>query len=309
MLVKVLQSEHSHFAMVFQHVNDWFMEFQNSQAFSWLFDDQVWMNLGLMLLKIVVIWIGGRMLARIVVRAIQQAVERQARHSKASKIRRSRTIGKLAINTTSSVINFMIILLILSQLQFDLLPLLAGAGIIGLAIGFGAQHVVRDVITGFLIIFEDQFGVGDVVAIGKFKGTVEEIGLRVTKIRSWTGEVHIVPNGAISDVTNYSKNNSICVVDVSVAYEADLDKAMAIIKETVRQVYTTNENMVKEPDVLGVEKLGASEVIIRITGECKPMTHAAVGRQLNAELKKALEAKGIEIPYPRLVTIQRTESM
>ena len=108
-------------------------------------------------------------------------------------------------------------MLILGQVGLNLGPLLAGAGVLGLAIGFGAQSLVKDVITGFFIIFEDQFGVGDVIQIDQFKGTVEEIGIRVTRIKSWTGEVHIIPNGNIKQVTNFSTYNSIAVVDVSIA--------------------------------------------------------------------------------------------
>jgi small conductance mechanosensitive channel len=162
-----------------------------------------------------------------------------------------------------------------------------------LAVGFGAQSLVKDVITGFFIIFEDQFAVGDIVQVGSFKGTVEEIGLRVTKIRSWTGEVHIIPNGSITQVTNFSIHNSLAVVDVSISYEEDIDKAMKVLKETIKSHYETNENMVAEPEVLGIQQLGASEVVMRITAECKPNTHVAVARELNAEIKKAFDANGM----------------
>lgn len=278
------------------------------EAIRFLSDEAMWLNIITVICKIIVIWIGGRILVGLLGRTIQKAMDHREKHSTKYDVRRGKTIGKLATNVISYILNFIIILLILGQLNFDLMPLLAGAGVVGLAIGFGAQNLVRDVITGFFIIFEDQFAVGDIVQTGNFKGTVEEIGLRVTKIRNWTGEIHIIPNGSIVEVTNFSINNSIGVVDVSIAYEADIDTATRVIKDTAMQVFERNENMVKEPEVLGVQTLGASEVIIRVTAECKPMTHFAVGRELNAELKKALDAEGIEIPYPRLVTLHRTET-
>ncbi|MDT9725198.1 mechanosensitive ion channel family protein [Xylanibacillus composti] len=266
-----------------------------------------WLNWGMVLVKIVVILAAAGIAKRIVRRAITHMIaDRQNRRIQYDP-RRAKTMGKLIGNVSGYTINFIALLLIIDQFGYSLMPLLAGAGVLGLAIGFGAQNLVRDVITGFFIIFEDQFGVGDVIMVNGQKGTVEEIGLRVTKLRIWTGEIHIIPNGAIGEVTNFSVNNSIGVTDISIAYESDIDKALQVIKETAMKVKEMNENVVGDPDVLGVQSLGASEVIIRVLTECKPNTQFAVGRQMNAELKKALDQAGIEIPYPRLVTLQRKD--
>lgn len=286
-----------------------FMEFYDAMV-GRITDPLVWGMLLWVAVKIVLYFIVGRIVVGVAGRAVTHLmIERKKETSGPMRIdaRRSQTIGRLVNNVISYVVNFIVLMLILSELGVDLAPLLAGAGVLGLAIGFGAQSLVKDVITGFFIIFEDQFAVGDVVRTGNFQGTVEEIGLRVTRIKSWTGEVHIVPNGAITEVTNFSTNNSVGFVDVSVAYESDIEKATEVIKRTAQEVFESNENMVKEPEVLGVQMLGASEVVIRATFECKPMTHIGVGRQMNAAIKKALDAEGIEIPYPRLVTLQRTE--
>jgi small-conductance mechanosensitive channel len=275
-----------------------------------LLDPLLWTGILWVALKIIFFFVVGRMLVRIASRAVTHMMidrKKEMRGPVRFDQRRSQTIGRLVNNVISYTVNFIVIMLILSEIGVDLAPLLAGAGVLGLAIGFGAQSLVKDVITGFFIIFEDQFAVGDVVKTGNFQGTVEEIGLRVTRIKSWTGEVHIIPNGAITEVTNFSTNNSVGVVDVSVAYESDIEKATDVIKRTVMEVFEHNENMVREPEVLGVQTLGASEVVIRVTAECKPMTHYGVGRQMNAAIKKALDMEGIEIPYPRLVTFQRTE--
>ncbi|MDM5314484.1 mechanosensitive ion channel family protein [Fictibacillus sp. b24] len=219
--------------------------------------------------------------------------------------RRENTLFRLLDNVASYVIYFVAILTILTEFGVDIKAILAGAGVVGLAIGFGAQSLVKDIITGFFIIFENQFSVGDTVRIASFEGTVEEIGLRTTKIKSWTGELHILPNSSITEVTNFSVHNSIAVVDLSIAYEEDIDKAQNIIQEVVKNAKPNYPEMVKEPEVLGVQMLGASEVVIRVTAEVLPMTHFKIARELRKTLKHELEIAGIEIPYPKMVTYQK----
>jgi len=269
------------------------LELIRSQFMEYITNPEVWTNFLVILLKITVVFVAARILIKIANKALQHVLIEREKNPLKIDTRRTKTIGKLIGNIVSYVVNFIMILMILNLFGFRLEPLLAGAGVIGLAVGFGAQSLVKDVITGFFIIFEDQFAVGDIVQVGSFKGTVEEIGLRVTKIRSWTGEVHIIPNGSITQVTNFSIHNSLAVVDVSISYEEDIDKAMKVLKETIKSHYETNENMVAEPEVLGIQQLGASEVVMRITAECKPNTHVAVARELNAEIKKAFDANGM----------------
>lgn len=266
-----------------------------------------WGVVALAVIKIIVIAIASKVIITVAHSWIRRfVIEKNEVHQRFDN-RRTKTIGRLVSNVLSYVIYFIAFLLILGELTIDITPLLAGAGVLGLAIGFGAQNLVRDIITGFFIIFEDQFAVGDYIQTGNFMGTVEEIGLRITKIRNWTGEIHIIPNGSITEVTNFSINNSVAVVDVSVAYEADIDEATRVIADTAKDLYASNADIVSEPQVLGVQTLGASEVVIRVTLECKPMTHFGVGREMKARVKKALDQVGIEIPYPRLVTFQRGE--
>jgi small-conductance mechanosensitive channel len=266
-----------------------------------------WGHVAVVALKIVLILMAARILVKISKRGIQRYVIERNNTIRQFDTRRTNTIARLVSNVLSYTVYFIAILLVLGLMEFQIAPLLAGAGVLGLAIGFGAQNLVRDVITGFFIIFEDQFAVGDVIQTGNFKGTVEEIGLRTTKIKNWTGEIHIIPNGSITEVTNFSINNSVAVMDVSVAYEANIDEAMRVIEKTAKEIAAQNEDIVVEPQVLGVQSLGASEIIIRVTAECKPMTHFGVARQMNASVKKALDEVGIEIPYPRLVTFHREE--
>lgn len=250
-------------------------------------------------------------LARVVIKLADKAINKIMLAREKSKInfdaRRGTTISKLIHNCISYTVNFIAILLILGQFGINLGPIIAGAGVLGLAIGFGAQSLVKDVITGFFIIFEDQFAVGDIVQIDTFKGTVEQIGLRVTRLKSWTGEVHIIPNGSIMQVTNFSMHNTIAVIDVSIAYEADSDLALKILKQTAMKMYNESDLIVAEPKVLGIQMLGNSEVVMRITAECLPNTHVDVSRSMYAEIKKEFDANGIEIPYPKTVTYMKTE--
>lgn len=277
------------------------------QVVNYVSNPAVWVNFLFITIKIIFIFIAGRVVITIANKALEHMLVERERSPLKFDARRTKTIGKLMGNIVKYVVNFIMILMILNQFGIRLEPLLAGAGVVGLAVGFGAQSLVKDVITGFFIIFEDQFAVGDVIQTGTFKGTVEEIGLRVTRIRSWTGEVHYIPNGSITQVTNFSVNNSVAVVDVTIAYEEDIDKAIEVMRATVQKNYENNVNMVKEPEVLGVQSLVGANVTLRTTVECKPNMHPVVARELYADLKKAFDTHGIDIPYPRVVNYHKNE--
>ncbi|MBS4175203.1 mechanosensitive ion channel family protein [Bacillus sp. FJAT-49736] len=221
--------------------------------------------------------------------------------------RRENTLLKLLENILTYVVYFVALITILSLLSIDVKGLLAGAGIVGLAVGFGAQSLVRDVISGFFIIFEDQFSVGDYVGIGNYIGTVEEIGLRITKIKSWTGELHIFPNGRITEVTNYSIHNSIAVVDINIPYDGNIVKAEKVIEELLPRVSNKYEEIVNHPELLGVQQLGTSDVTLRVIAETKPMSHWHIARCLRKEIKMVLDDNGIKAPFPKLVMYSRNE--
>lgn len=274
-----------------------------ANVYNYVTDPLVWAGIGLALIKILLIIVA----AKVIVALSQATVNRIFTNRQGSKIqfeqRRLDTLRVLTNNVIGYTVYFLAILMVVKQLGFDLRPVLVSAGVVGLAVGFGAQSLVRDVITGFFIIFEDQFAVGDVVTINNFTGTVQEIGLRITRIRSWTGEVHIIPNGSITQVTNFSVQNTLAVVDVSVAYEEDLDHVQKVIEEVAKKAQAESEDIVAEPQVLGVQAFGPSEVTIRVVAECKPNSHHAVTRKLRAMIKAEFNERGIEIPYPRMVTI------
>ena len=280
------------------------METLYAKIYTYLADPALWVAIGMAVLKILVIVIG----ARIIVTMAHVFVNRVFQKREVGKIqfqqRRVDTLRVLINNVTNYTIYFLAILMVLKQLGIDLQPVLVSAGVLGLAVGFGAQSLVRDVITGFFIIFEDQFAVGDTVTINNnFNGTVQEIGLRVTRIRSWTGEVHIFPNGQITQVTNFSIQNTVAVVDILVAHEEDLEQVEQVMKEAAQKVKEGTEDMVGDPQVLGVQAMGPTDVTIRVIAECKPNTHHAVTRKLRAVIKAEFDAKGIEIPYPKMVTM------
>ncbi|BFT76176.1 MULTISPECIES: mechanosensitive ion channel family protein [Paenibacillus] len=246
------------------------------------------------IVKIVLIYVVARVCIKIADKTIAHMMAARDKSPLKFDRRRTNTIGSLIHNLIAYTVNLICIMLILGQVGLNLGPLLAGAGVLGLAIGFGAQSLVKDVITGFFIIFEDQFGVGDVIQIDSFKGTVEEIGIRVTRIKSWTGEVHIIPNGNIKQVTNFSTYNSLAVVDVTIPHHINIDDATQILKDTVKHVQELTEDIVKQPEVLGVQVVGTTDLKIRIIAECKPTRQFNVTRLLNIEIKKRLDSVQIE---------------
>ncbi|MEK5067723.1 mechanosensitive ion channel family protein [Sporosarcina sp. FSL K6-1508] len=275
-------------------------EFEEAGKF--LFDQEFWMGIGMVALKIIfiillaiiVVNVGKAVIGRI----FKVKLKGPLRHSE----RREKTLVKLLQNTLAYVIYFSAILAILSEFSIDVKGLLAGAGVLGLAVGFGAQSLVKDIITGFFIIFEDQFSVGDYVKIGIAEGTVEEIGLRTTKIKSFTGEISILPNGTISQVVNYSMENSLAIVDVAIPFEVGVDKTEKLIKSYLSTLLTTNSDFINVPKLIGAHDFTETEIIVRIIAETKPMRHFDSARTISVGLKKYLEHQGIEIPYPTLVT-------
>lgn len=213
--------------------------------------------------------------------------------------RREKTLLKLLENALSYVVYFSAILAILSDFM-DISGLLASAGVLGLAIGFGAQSLVKDVISGFFIIFEDQFSVGDYIQIGDALGTVMEIGLRTTKISAYGGEVHIIPNGNITEVVNYSINNGLAIMDIRIDYHTELKKVEKLIETFITNLSDEYTELIGIPQLIGVQDLTATEIVFRVTAETLPASQWAFGRKFRKDLKLFLDQNGIEIPYPEM---------
>ncbi|ANB58810.1 mechanosensitive ion channel family protein [Anoxybacillus sp. B7M1] len=268
-------------------------------------NEDFWAKIGIGSVKIIAIILVAIVISKILKMAVHNIFKMRQKAPIRFSERREATLLKLLDNTITYVIYFIAFVMILDTFDVKVRTLLAGAGIVGLAVGFGAQSLVKDVITGFFIIFEDQFSVGDYVRIGNFEGYVEAIGLRVTKIKSWTGEVHILPNGTITQVTNFSLHNSVAVVDVSVSHDGDLERAEEVIRQLLSELPEKYEDMVAAPELLGIQNLTSSEVVLRVTCETKPMRHFFVARALRKEIKLRLDENGIEIPFPKLVLYNR----
>jgi moderate conductance mechanosensitive channel len=193
-------------------------------------------------------------------------------------------------------------LIALGEFGITLGPLLAGAGIAGIALGFGAQNLVRDMLAGLFVVFEDQYGVGDIIDAGRASGTVEEVTLRITKIRDVHGTLWFVPNGTIQEVGNKTQLWARAVIDFDIDYRADHEEAGRIIKDTADRLWREHRpgaRILEEPELWGVESLGDSAVVIRLAVKCAPAEQWKLARVLRGEVKKSLDAAGIEIPFPQ----------
>lgn len=271
-------------------------------------DEKLWIALGLGTLKIIAIICISMLVVRVAKKMIRKSFELRlnAPGSMSQQTeRRYRTILRLIQSVISYVVYFSAILAVLSVMNVKIAGLLAGAGIVGLAVGFGAQSLVKDVITGFFIIFEDQFGVGDYIKISAVEGTVLEIGLRTTKIRGAGGEINIIPNGSILEVVNYSINNSVAVVDVSIAYSSNIEKAEKLIEDYLVDLPSKHEEIVTPPTLLGVQNVVGAEVTLRISVETLPMQQFAISRMIRRDVKDLFDKHGIEIPYPKMMVYER----
>lgn len=192
---------------------------------------------------------------------------------------------------------------ILGLFNVNLAPLVAGAGVAGIALGFGAQSVVADFLSGFFMLFEDQYGIGDVVDLGEASGTVEKFSLRTTTIRDVNGVVWHIPNSEIRRVGNKSQLWSRAVLDIDVAYDTDIRRAEGIIQRVADDLWSdpdfTEGGIVEAPQVWGVERLGADGITIRLVVKTDPADQWTVGRELRLRIKEALDEAGVEIPFPQ----------
>ncbi|WNS47047.1 mechanosensitive ion channel family protein [Paenibacillus sp. MMS20-IR301] len=259
------------------------------RVWEWVTNADMWATVLFAGIRILLIFIITRVIIKVVSSTIDRSLERESRGRLLANNRRFSTVGGLLKNVVTFICNFVMIMLILSEFQFDLKPLLAGAGVVGLAIGFGSQSLVKDVITGFFIIFEDQFAVGDVIQSGTYKGTVEMIGLRTTRLLSATGEVHIIPNGTIVNVTNYSLANALAVVDVPVKIERGLEATLALIGDALKGIEERSESVIAYPNILGIQSMSTSEYVIRVAAGCHPNARDSAERQIQNDIKQALE--------------------
>ena len=214
--------------------------------------------------------------------------------------RRVSTIRSLLCSIIKYVIWIFAVLSLLSVYGVNTAALVTGLGVASLVIGLAFQDILKDVLAGTTILFENWYAVGDLVEIDSFTGTVLSVGLKSTRIQAYSGEIKIIPNRNINEVINYSLDKTLAVVDLSVCYEANLDKVEKILKLTCANMKEKIHFLTEEPEVWGVEELGDSSVVFRIVGKCKPATHFDAQRLMRKELKNAMDKNGIKIPYPQI---------
>jgi small-conductance mechanosensitive channel len=222
--------------------------------------------------------------------------------------KRAKTIGATARRFFSILIWTVAALMGLRELGVDITPALTGAGILGLAVGFGAQTLVKDIISGLFLIAEDQVRIGDVVEVNGVGGGVEEINLRTIVLRDFEGVVHVISNGEIRTLANRSKDFSFYVIDIGVAYEDDTDQIVEVVREAARELMEDPRyaaSILEPLEVVGVDAFKASEVTLRFRIKTLPLKQWEVGRELRRRIKKAFDARGIRIPGPQMIVTMK----
>lgn len=226
---------------------------------------------------------------------------------------RAQTLGTVLRSIASLVIYTIAAFMALSEFDVNLGPLIASAGIIGIAVGFGAQSLVKDFLAGIFMLVEDQYGVGDIVDLGDAAGVVEEVKLRTTKLRDVHGTLWYMPNGEIRRVANMSQEWARAVLDIEVAYDTDLEHAMTVIKVVADSVWEdnlANATILDEPEIWGVERFASDAIAIRLVVKVEPAEQWAAAREIRRRLKVAFDDAGIEIPFPqRTVWLNTVEAV
>lgn len=281
---------------------------------------------GLILIGLVVRWLLHRLIDRVVKRAevgvlpnrlsraitggkVGAALNLREDPGYTRRVQRAATMGSLLKSIVSGVIFTVVALMFISELGYDIAPLIASAGIIGVALGFGSQTLVKDFLSGIFMIFEDQYGVGDVVDLGEASGTVEAVSLRVTRLRDVNGTVWYVRNGEILRVGNMSQNWARTVLDVTVGYTEDLVRVRRALQEVARDLWEDEDFkglIIEEPEVWGVESLGVDGIVVRVTLKTAPMEQWGVARAMRERVKARFEHEGINLAVAQRVLWQES---
>lgn len=240
-------------------------------------------------------------LVQVLVRRFEQEVSAGTELEVLERAKRAKTLGGLVQNVLTTLVIVVASLMILREVGLDITPILTGAGIVGLAVGFGAQTLVKDIISGFFLILENDVRVGDVVAVDKYSGVVEDMNLRTMVLRDFEGTVHIIPNGSIGVLSNKTKDFSYAVLDVPAAYSADTDKVVGVLRDigrSLREDDAFGPFILDDIEVLGVEAFSDSSVTIKSRIKTMPIKQWEIAREFRRRLKKAYDAQGFEFPYP-----------
>jgi len=227
------------------------------------------------------------------------------------RVQRAQTMGSLLKSIITGVVVMVVVTMCLAEVNVNVAPIIASAGIIGIALGFGAQSLVSDFLSGVFMIFEDQYGVGDEIDLGEAVGTVEAVSLRVTRLRDVNGTVWYVRNGEITRVGNMSQNWARTVLDIAVAYHEDLTKVRRVLEDVAHDPWDDEDfqgRIIEEPSVWGVQDLGIDGVTIRVALKTAPLEQWAVAREMRQRIKARFDFEGIEIPFPQRVVWHRGEA-
>ena len=298
-----------------EHICNWVWDVTgNETAADWsdIFIGLPLALLGLFLLGLIVRWVLHKVVDRLMRRAEAGVLpDRVSAAVSARRAQRAMTIGSVLKSVITIVLIAVFGTMMLSEIGVNIAPIIASAGIIGIALGFGAQSLVRDFLSGIFMIFEDQYGVGDVVDVGEATGTIEAVTLRVTRLRDLSGTVWYVPNGEILRVGNMSQNWARAVVDVSVGYSEDLARVKRVLAEVAHDLWEDedfSEAIIEEPEVTGVEMFTADAVSIRVLIKTRPLEQWAVAREMRQRIKSRFDHEGIEIPFPQRVVWHREQA-
>jgi small conductance mechanosensitive channel len=262
-------------------------------------------------LRLLVIAIGSILLIRLlraVAERIPNLMAAGGEPGITEREKRARTAASLIRTVGTTLVVIVAVMMAFREIGLDITPLIAGAGVAGLAIGFGAQSLIKDIVAGFFILLDDQFHVGDVIQAAGVSGQVEQMTLRMTIIRDLQGTVHFIPNGEIKVVSNLTKEWSRAVLEIGVSYEEDVDRVIALLSEIGRSLAedeSFGKLVLEPPQVLGVEALTDSQVTIRMLTKTVPFKQWEVARELRRRIKTRFDREGIRTPYPHRVIITR----
>jgi len=251
-------------------------------------------------------WLVSRALLSLI-RRIERVADDGDPETRTELEKRAHTISRILRQATTVLVWSVTAMLVLGELGVDLKPILAGAGILGLAVGFGAQTLVKDVITGFFILLENQIRVGDTITAAGCSGAVEAVNLRTTVLRDVDGKTHIIPNSAITVVTNATRDWSRALLDVGVAYKEDTDRCIAVLREVGSGLEgdpVFGRKLIGAFEYQGVQAFGDSAVVLRMVVKTLPQDGINVQRELRRRVKKAFDAAGIEIPFPHVKLVR-----
>lgn len=261
--------------------------------------------IGQNIIKMLLVLVAVRLSIKLLGTFSDKFYKKQAESRFVDDPRKTMTMNALTKSVITYTLYFVGFTTIITIMGIPVSSILATAGIGGLAIGFGAQSLVKDVITGFFILFEDQYAVGDYISLGDYSGIVEDIGIRITKIRGFNGDLHILPNGNISNVTNRSRGDMRVLFKVRIPYEENIDGAIKAIEEYFADYSKTETKLTAGPRVLGVADLGDFSVNLNVWAKTKPMEQWRVERELKKGIKEVLEKMDIDIPYPRNIILSK----